>query len=268
MMPPFLCCRLACLFSVLLLLIMTPTQGYSIENPGKTLDEVGVVPRRGEAVDLSLMLTDSDGTTRSLQTAFVEGKPLILIPVYYECPRLCGLLLSGAVQLLNELSLTFGKDYRVATVSFDSDETSELAQKRALEYRGRLVVGKGDAETWPFFVGSKDAVARLMQQIGFQYLPDKGEFAHAAVLVVLTPDGRIAQYFTGISFSPRDVRLALVEAAEKKIGSVIDQVMLFCFRFDPTKGKYTWAAWNVIRFGSILSVVLIVLVIARYVRRS
>jgi protein SCO1 len=240
---------------------------FALENPGTDLDAAGIDMKQGQELDLSLSFTDSSGKQRSLKSAFLEGKPLILIPVYYECPRLCGLLLSAAVKLFNDMNLRLGDDYTVAAVSFDTSEGPEEAKKAESTFLNRLD-SRLNSNAWSFFVGSKDSVSRLMQQIGFRYIPDKGEFAHAATLVVVTPDGKIAQYFTGISFSSPDVRLALVEAARGGIGSVVDQVLLFCFRFDPTKGKYTWAAWNFVRFGSILCVALFVLVVARVVRRN
>ncbi|MCO6429378.1 MAG: SCO family protein [Deltaproteobacteria bacterium] len=226
----------------------------AIEKPGEELQEVGIKQRLGEIVDLSLPLTSADGDSRPIKSILDEGKPIMLVPVYFECPRLCGLLLSGVLELLNNMDLELGKDFQVLTVSFDPSEGPKLAQKRAAEYRSKLTKGGENSSNWHFAVGADADIDALMRQIGFQYKPDGKDFAHTAAVIILTPEGEISQYFTGIEFSPWDVRLALVEASRGKVGSLFDQVLLFCFRYDHLQGKYTWAAFNFVRVGAILSV--------------
>jgi len=229
---------------------------FALEKPKEKLEGVGLATERGDSVDLSLTFTDSDGTTKTLGELVAGTKPIILIPAYYSCPRLCGLLLKGVSELLNKIDLTLGEDFRVVTVSFNTREGAADAHRAQETWRSRFK-GKGDPLAWHFLVGDSKNVDPLMEQIGFRYLPDGKEFAHTAVIMLLTPSGEISQYFTGISFPTWDVRLALVEASKGEIGTAFDQVLLYCFRFDPTKGKYTWFAFNVVRAGGAITLILL-----------
>lgn len=228
----------------------------ALEKPKEKLESVGLATERGDSVDLSLTFTDSDGTTKTLGELVAGTKPIILIPAYYSCPRLCGLLLKGVSELLNKIDLTLGEDFRVVTVSFNTREEAADAHRAQETWRSRFQ-GKGDALAWHFLVGDSKNVDPLMEQIGFRYLPDGKEFAHTAAIMLLTPSGEISQYFTGISFPTWDVRLALIEASRGEIGTAFDQVLLYCFRFDPTKGKYTWFAFNVVRAGGAITLILL-----------
>jgi protein SCO1/2 len=155
------------------------------------------------------------------------------------------------------MGLVLNQDYRILMVSFDTEDTAERARARA-ESLWEGISDRSSAEAgWRFLVTQGDSAPTLMNQIGFKYLPDKGEFAHAAALMILTPDGQISQYFTDVNAAARDVKLALVEASRGSIGSAIDHVMLFCFRFDQTKGKYTWAAFNIMRAGGALTLLFL-----------
>jgi protein SCO1 len=155
------------------------------------------------------------------------------------------------------MSLELGTHYEVVTVSFDSAETPALAAERAAHYHALYRNTAKGPEHWRFLTGDEPNITQLMTQLGFSYQPDAGEFAHAAAIMILTPQGEISQYFTDINVSPWDVRLALIEASQGRIGSAIDHFLLFCFRFDRTKGKYSWAAWNVLRIGSVGSVLVL-----------
>lgn len=236
------CASLACL----------PCIAQAIENPGEELQEVGVNPVLGQTVDGSIFLADADGKRFTVSEILAGTTPVILVPVYYSCPRMCGLILSGLVKLLNEMDLKLGKDFRVVAVSFDPEEGPPLARKRLDEYQAQLVKAP-EPGGMQFFVGLEDQVRRLMDQVGFRYKKDGDEYAHSAAIIVLTPQGKISQYFTGIEFSPWDVRLSLIDASQGAIGSTMDHVLLFCFRFDPTKGKYTLAALNVMKLGGVLT---------------
>jgi protein SCO1 len=254
----------------------------ALENPGETLQEVAIVTELGAQVDIDLPLVDSQGGSQTLR-AFAAGKPLVLVPAYYECPRLCGLVLSGVISLLKRLTLSLGEDFKVAVVSFDPSEGSSLARKRAVTYwsqlrrdstddsRGSFPDDMTDAQketAFQFFVGSAEVVSSLMRQIGFNVKKDHDEFAHGAAIMILTPEGKISQYFSGIEFSSFDARLALVEASKGAIGNALDHVYLFCFRFDPTKGKYTWAAFNLMRVGAIATFLLLATLVFRLAQRS
>jgi len=247
-------------------MVLSGSGARALEQPGTELKEVGITFRQGERVNLDLPFTNSNGQTVRLRDLFEPGKPVVLVPAYYDCPRLCGLLLSGAVTTFNGLEFLPGRDYKILTVSMDPAEGPELAAKRAQEYWARFKEPEAAKEGWSFLTGEAAPVRELFDSVGFRYLPDGGEFAHTAALILLTPQGEISQYFTGIEFPLRDFRLALIDASKGNIGSLVDHVFLFCFRFDQTQGKYTWAAFNLMRAGGLLSFLGIVYLIYRLAR--
>ena len=237
---------------------MHNSAAVALEKPGEELNEVGLATELGAAIDTDLVFTDSSGKQVALADLVLKDRPTILVPAYYDCPMLCGLLLNGLTKLINSIDgLVLGDDYQIITVSFDHEETHQLAAERKTEWTGKFK-GEGNAKGgWNFLVGSEENVKALMDQIGFYYKEDKEEFAHTAVIMLLTPEAKISQYFTGIRFPKWDVRLALIEASDGSIGSAIDHVLLYCFRFDPTKGKYTWVATGVMRAGGVLTLILL-----------
>ena len=229
----------------------------AIEQPTKELEPVNLEPHLGQQVTLVSSFVTSTGQAVTVADLFLAGKPLLVIPAYYTCPRLCGLVLTGVAEALSKVGLEVGTDYKVITVSFNPKDTPEKAKRTAEKYRA-MYSGKGDPTAgWEFLVGTQENIDSLMGELGFRYIEDKKEYAHTAAFMILTPDGRISQYFPGVQFPERDVRLALVEASEGTIGSFIDQALLFCFRFDPTKGRYTMVAFNVVRAGGGVTLVLL-----------
>ena len=240
----------------------------AIEKPGEELADVGLTTALGSTVDLSLSFVDAEGQTVRLSDYAAEKKPLIIIPAYYNCPKLCGLLLQGATELFNETEAKLGKDFNVVTVSFNPRETHEIAAKRQATYREKLTSPEVDPQGWKFLVDRDSSVKALMESLGFNYKKDKQDFAHTAALFVLTPEGQISQYFTGIKFPAWDFRLALVEASMGGIGSALDHVLLFCFRFDPLKGRYTFMAQNIMRAGGALTLILLTGLIVTLRRRE
>jgi protein SCO1/2 len=246
------------LFLFALFVLLNGNFTAALENPEKDLQNVGFDPILGSAVDLSLRFTSQDGKDVSLRDLIDPERPTIIIPVYFNCPRLCGLLMSGVVDLLNKLKLTLGVDYRVIAVSFDSQETvTQAAQSHSL-YGHMLLGGLPPMPgAWNFLIGNPEQVTKLMKQLGFSYVRDGQEWAHSAGFVILTPGGKVSQFFTGINFPAWDVKLALVEASEGKVGSPLDHIALFCVKFDPLKGKYTWAVTGLLRLGGIISIVLL-----------
>ena len=222
---------------------------HGLEKPGENLKEVGLSTELGRVLDLSLEFKNENAEVHPLRSYLKSDKPNIIIPAYYDCPRLCGLLLEGVKELLPKLKLSLGDDYRVVTISFNPLDTPESAREVRAKFADSLTAEIGDRSEWLFLSGTQENIVPLMKQLGFHYKEDKGEFAHTAAIFVATPAGTISQYFGGISFPFRDVRLSLVEAGEGQIGTVLDQVLLYCFRFDPSEGKYTWAAFSVMRAG-------------------
>lgn len=230
---------------------------WAIEDPGKELGEVGIVTQLGTKVDFTIPFTNSDGKTVTLGE-IAGDRPLIVVPAYYRCPRMCGLVVAGVISLINQLDLELGSDYRVVTVSIDPSETFDKAAAAKRRQVGELKTPKNGEVGWSFLVGSEENVTALMKSIGFKYIKDKDEYAHGSAIMILTAHGEISQYFTGIDYSPSDARLALVEASKGRIGSAIDHIFLFCFRYDHAQGKYTLAVVNLVRVIGLATLVLLV----------
>jgi protein SCO1 len=236
------------------------------------LKEVGFDQRLGERVPLDLAFRDADGEAVRLADYFRGGKPVLLSLVYYECPMLCDLTLSGLAQSLKPLELTAGRDFELVTVSFDPGE----GPTEAAEARSRYVPRYGRTEAWEgwhFLTGEPAQIAALAEAVGFryQYDADRDEYAHAAGLVMLTPDGEVSRYFFGTDHPSKDLRLGLVETADEKIGSPIDQILLYCYHYDPALGRYSAATMNLLRAGGALTVLLLggfVVVMLRRERRA
>jgi protein SCO1/2 len=215
--------------------------------------EVGIDQRIGDRLPLGTRFRDASGRDVALGDFFAE-RPVLVVPAYYECPMLCTLVLNGVLRALRALAFDPGRDFDVVVFSFDPDETSELAAaKRATslaEYRR-----PGTEAGWHFLTGDAAAIGRLTDAIGYRYVYDEGsgEYAHPSGVVVATPDGRVSHYFFGIEFSPRDLRLAFVEASARRLGSVVDQVLLLCFRYDPALGAYSAAAMRALRIAGVLT---------------
>jgi protein SCO1 len=198
---------------------------------------------------------------------YLTTRPVILVFAYYRCPMLCPLVLDGVVKSLRVLSFEAGKEFTIVAVSFAPNETTALAAAKK-EQIIRQYARPDSATGWHFLTGDAAAITRLTQAVGFRYAYDTqyDQYAHAAGIVILTPQGRIARYFYGIEFAPRDVRLGLVEAAANKIGSVADQLLLLCYHYDPTKGKYTTFTIDVLRVGGVMTVVALGTLVVMAVR--
>lgn len=216
---------------------------------------VGVEQRLGQKLPLDVKLRDASGKMVPLSAAFDGTRPVIITPVYYDCPMLCGVVLDQLINRLVDLKLNIGHDFNVVTYSFNPNETSpDAAAKRTMYLRryGRA----GAADGWHFYTGDEASVRALSDAVGFRYLwdPQQKEYAHAATVIVATPKGEIARYFQGMEYSSRDLRLALVEASEGKIGNPIDRLMLLCYDYDPATGKYSARAMKIVRLGGAATV--------------
>jgi len=255
--------------ALVLLVFLRPMLSSGLERPEQMLDtEVGIFTQLGTKVDLSQEFTNVNGERRALGDFAVPGKPLVIAPVYYKCPRLCGLLLDGAYNLFNELPLELAKDYSVLVVGFDPSESPQDAAKIKSKFDQRLVgSARHGAGSIQYLVGGPSQTTALMSALGFKFVKDGRDFAHSAALMILTPTGEISQYFTGIMFAPWDVRLSLVEASKGVIGTAVDHLLLYCFRFDPLQGKYTWAVVSLLRIGGVLTLVGLGLVYFFFARK-
>lgn len=216
---------------------------------------VGVEQRIGSKIPMDVPLRDETGKIVSLSTAFADGRPVIFTPVYYDCPMLCGVVLDQLINRLADLRLDVGRDFNIVTYSFNPRETSpEAATKRTMYLKryGRSSASQG----WHFYTGDEAAIRSLSDALGFRYVwdPTTKEYAHAAAVVVATPKGVISHYFQGMEYAARDLRLALVEASENKLGNPIDRLMLLCYDYDPATGKYSAVAMNLVRAGGAATV--------------
>lgn len=237
-------------------------------DPGTQLAEAGITTELGSSVDTNLALIDSSGKTVKIADLLLDHKPLVLVPVYYRCPRLCGLLLGGVTQLVKDLDLKLGQDYKIATFSFNPVENVQNAVEKRRHYASVLAEAGKTIDGWDFYVGQPEQTKALIDQLGFRVIADGEDFAHAAAIFILDKNGRISQFFADIDFSSSDVRMALVEAGQGKVGSLLDQAVLFCFRFDPTKGKYTWAVSRIMQVVGALSILIVGGIIARLLRNE
>jgi protein SCO1 len=252
---------------VALCLPLAGTAQTSNEVPPQ-LRNVRVQQNLNMQVPLNIKFVDENGASVSIGQ-LLRGRPVILSLVYYKCPRLCSMTLTGLLKTLRTLDFNVGKEFDVVTVSFDPREKPQLAAAKKTVYiegYGRA----GAADGWHFLTGEQREILRLTDTVGFGFEYDitQEQFAHASAIMILTPDGRVSRYFFGIEFSPRDVRLGLVEAADRKIGSAADQFLLYCFEYDPHTGKYSMAIMNIIRLFGALTVIFIVAFIVYNVRRD
>ncbi|MCS6953360.1 MAG: SCO family protein [Bryobacterales bacterium] len=232
------------------------------------LREVGIDQRLNARLPLELTFRDESGAAVALKTYF-NRRPVILSLVYYECPMLCTMVLNGLLKTLRTINLDVGRDFEVLTVSFDPNETHELAAAKKQSYIERYGRPTG-AAGWHFLTGDAEAIRQLTQAVGFRYKydPAANQFAHASAIMVLTPDGRLARYLYGIEYPPRDLRLALVEASAGKIGTPVDQVLLYCFHYDPATGKYSLLVMNVLRAAGIATVLALGVFLLAMFRRD
>ncbi|HXH06778.1 MAG TPA: SCO family protein, partial [Vicinamibacterales bacterium] len=236
--------------------------------PPAVVREVGITQRLNAPVPAELAFRDEKG--RPVRLADLLGRrPVILTLVYYECPVLCGQILEGLAKALRVVPFEPGRDYDVVAVSFDARETpaSALARKHALESRDRRV-GR-----WHLLTGEARAIETLAEAVGFRFTYDdgSGQFAHAAAVMVLTPQGVLSRYFYGVEYAPRDLKFALMDASDRRIGSLADELLLLCYRYDPAQGRYGAIAYRLIRIGGGLTVAALgafIIVMLRRERRA
>lgn len=229
---------------------------------------VGFDQRLNEEVPGELRFLDESGKSVTLGSYFAQ-RPVILALSYFECETLCPLVRHGLVEALRPLTFGAGDQFDVVLVSIDPDETpmtAQLVKQETVANYDRV----GSEDGWHFLTGDHDTIDRLAEAIGFRYAYDveRDEYAHASGVVVITPEGRIARYFYGIEYDSQDLRLGVVEASQNRIGSAIDQLLLLCFHYDPTVGKYNFLIMNVVRAAGVITVAAIGLAIFMLSRKD
>ena len=249
-----------------------------VQEPGAAAPASSAVPpqvagltfdqRLNESVPLDATFRDESGATVRLGD-LTRGKPAVLVLAYYRCPQLCTLVLNGVLDGLRDVPYRIGEEFTVVTVSFDPRETPELAAAKKAHYvesYGRPGAAKG----WHFLTGQKEQIDRLAAAVGFHYAYDAehDRYNHPSGVVVLTPDGRVSRYLFGIRFPARDLKLALVEGSAGQVGSLVDQVLLYCFHYSPTGGKYDFAVMNAVRALGALTALALGVMLFRLWRRE
>ncbi|MGD0964066.1 MAG: SCO family protein [Candidatus Acidiferrales bacterium] len=220
------------------------------------LKDVGIDQRLNDEIPLDLAFRDEHGKTVEL-AQFFGSKPVILTLVYYNCPMLCTQVLNGLDRTLKQIPMEIGKDFTVVTVSIDPTERPVLAEAKQAMYAG-MYGRPGAAEGWHFLTGDEPQIKQLARAVGFRYAYDSEskQYAHASVIMMLTPEGRLSRYFYGIQYPERDIRLGLEEASQGKISSPVDSILLFCYHYDPHTGKYGLLISRVIQLAGLLTVVI------------
>ena len=217
------------------------------------LKHVGIEQNIGVSLPLDLEFNDETGTPVSLGSYFGD-KPVILTLVYYDCPMLCTEVLNGLNRSLAPLNYSIGEEFKVVTVSFDPRESPTLASQKKAVYTQRY--GRpGTGEGWHFLTGEAAAIDALTESVGFNYVYDEteGQFVHGSAIMIISPKGTVSHYFFGIEYPSEDIRLAIIESSEEKLGNVFDQIMLYCFNYDPEQGRYGVAIMNAMRLAGLVT---------------
>jgi protein SCO1/2 len=248
-----------------------PYQARAPSGLPKALNGVGIDQKLNEQLPLDLAFKDESGASVKLGDYFGK-KPVVLSLVYYQCPMLCNQVLNGMVTAFKVMNFKPGQEFEVVTVSFDPREEPALAAAKKNTYVNYLPADRrlGAATGWHFLTGDEASIKRLTDAVGFRYHWDDAtkQFAHASAVYVATPQGKLARYFYGIEYAPRDLRLGLVEAADNKIGTPVDQLMLYCFHYDPATGKYGAAVMRIMQLAGGLTVIGIVVLLLALRRRE
>jgi protein SCO1/2 len=245
-----------------------PSPPAAIDAKPSILDSVGIDQKLGAMTPLDLPFRDEQGRDVRLRDYFGK-RPVVLLLVYFRCPMLCTMVLNDVLRTVRAMPENVGSDFDILAVSFDPADTSEIARRKKETYLAQYNHPGAEAG-WHFLVGDQPAINALTQAVGFRYVwdPKYQVFAHASGIMVLTPQGKISRYFYGIDYAPQDLRLALLEANAGKTGSLADEVLLYCFHYDPATGKYGLAINRALKIGGVFTVLLIGASIAFFLRRD
>ena len=236
---------------------MGMTGGIVASNVPPRFQEVTFSQRLGERLPLDARFTDEEGRPVTLGDYFGK-KPIVLAFVYYQCPMLCPLVMNGISSALKVVPFTAGNEFDVVLISFDARDTPEAANAKKRAHLQHWATPE-TANGWHFLTGEEAEIRRVTSAAGFTFEWDESsqQFAHVSGLLVATPDGRLSRYFYGVEYSPKDLRLALVDSGQGRLGSVVDELLLYCFHYDPANGRYGAVFMNIMRLGGVLTVGLV-----------
>ena len=251
-------------FILLLLLFLTmagslPAVAQLNEGKPDNLKDVGITEKLGDTIPLDVQFARANGDSVTLRSLLAgSDKPVLLNPVYYDCPMLCTMVLDGVTKSIKKLEWQPGEDYRIITFSFDHTEDAEVASESRAKYLdmfGKDVPGSG----WTFLSGPKSSVKKLTNAIGYdyEYIEEKDQYAHNASIAFLSPEGKITRYLYGIQFAVNDLKNALYEAADGNIGNTIDKVTMYCYQYDPSSNSYVPVAFNIMKLGGLLTMIIL-----------
>ena len=246
-------------FLILMAIFASGTASSQVANfSPPDLQKIDVVEKPGHHIPLDLTFQNDHGEVVPLSDYFHQDKPVVIVLAYYNCPMLCTLVLNGLTEAARQIRFSPGTDYTILTISIDPRETVELAAAKKENYV-QSFGNENAAAGWSWFVGKEDQSKELADSLGFVYYYDKekDQYAHPAVLHILTADGKISRYLYGIEFKPKDLELALLEASAGKIGNTVDRLVLYCFHYDPDAKGYVIVAENIMKIGGALTVVLL-----------
>ncbi len=263
-----------CNKQVILLIIFILASGninlFAIDDV-KDLKEVGIKEQLGNKIPDRLQFYNTQNEVVQFSDFFLEEKPVVLNLVYFSCPRLCNYAINGVVDVLNNLSsINLGRDFKVLTISFNSEETVKDYASRINNYFKLLDKEHFPKGNWHFLSGDSENIAKLTKAVGFNYKKDGDEFAHPSTLIIITPDKKVSRYLYGIQQDAKDLKLALLEATDGEIGTskLINKVLLFCYQFDPIGKKYALQALNVVKAGGVITLLGLGIFLTYFWRRE
>ncbi|MEL7832405.1 SCO family protein [Fodinibius sp. Rm-B-1B1-1] len=244
---------------VALSLFLLPKISFGQLNQQKPrqLDDVGVEERLGDQIPLNLTFANAKGDSIKLKELFTDGKPVLLNPVYYECPQLCSMIKEAIFKGVKDLKWSPGKEYNIVTFSFDPNEKTSLAADNKKRFLNKLDRNSAE-EGWHFLTGSKDNIQQLTEAIGFKKQRlENGQYAHGAAIMFLSPDGKITRYLYGLKYDEFDLRNALYDAADGNVGSTAEQVLLYCYQYDADSNSYVPVAWRFMQVGGFATMLIL-----------
>tara|TARA_Y100001935_G_scaffold168043_1_gene138471 strand:- start:16802 stop:17605 length:804 start_codon:yes stop_codon:yes gene_type:complete len=222
------------------------------------LNDVGIDEHLGDYIPLDAKFADSNGDSVTIGSLLVEGKPVILNPLYYECPMLCGLVIDGVMDVTQQMAWSPGDEFITISVSIDPTEDHTLAAEKKAFYLSKLNKPKA-AEGWHFLTGNQQNIDKVVKAAGFKYneIEDTGEFAHSAAIILLSPEGKITRYLYGIKYNEFDVRNALFESADGEIGNTVTKLVMYCYQYDPDSNSYAPVAINIMKLGGLATLIIL-----------